>query len=341
MAGNYAIVVGLNSYPGITPLLGPENDARWFHKWLLDNSLVEEEDAKLIVSSGFKAESETINAQPDTMAVDRAFERLLHIGHKKEKVGKRLYLFFSGHGFGPTINDAALLMANCDSKMGFTGHYVNAVMYADFFVTANYFDEIVLFMDCCRDDLWRAPNRIPPWQSLRNVEAGNVKKFYGLATKWAQKAREAPTPEGTVHGYFTRALKAAFEGGAVDKSKRLSTSTVMDFTLNYVQGVIKPELAQKNLKAPEPEFPEKDDFVIATGLTPKLTPVSITFSPASQATKSKFVLTGGAAKVMLPNSTGADPWTHELGFGNYAVFDATGELVKEFVAFGEKVSLSV
>lgn len=340
MSDNYAIVVGLNHYPGITTLQGPENDAKWFHAWLLDNSLVKAEHAERILSSDYQTEPETIDAQPDTMAVDRAFERLLRIGIKKEKVGKRLYLFFSGHGFGPTINDAALLMANCDASLGITGHYVNAVMYADFLATAAFFDEIILFMDCCRDDLWRAPGRNPPWQSLRNVEGGNVKRFYGLATQWAQKAREAPTPEGTVHGYFTRALKAAFEGGAVDKNRKLSTSTVMSFTLNYVQGVIKPELEQKNFKAPEPQFPQKDDLVIATGLTPKLTEVTIAFSSASQPNKSQFVLTGGAS-VVRPNTTGADPWIHEIGFGHYAVLDADGEIAGEFDAFGEKVNLNV
>ena len=118
MADNYAIVVGLNHYPGITPLFGPENDATWFHKWLLDHSLVQH--SELIISSHFERREDPIDAQPDTMAVDRAFERLLRIGIEKGKAGKRLYLFFSGHGFGPTINDSALLMANCNASMGIT-----------------------------------------------------------------------------------------------------------------------------------------------------------------------------------------------------------------------------
>src|SRR5687768_1208092 len=98
MADNHAIVVGLNHYPGITPLLGPENDAKWFHGWLITNSLVGEKHAELILSSNFAAhqqvekQPDVIDAQPDTMAVDRAFERLLRKGIDQEKVGKRLYL---------------------------------------------------------------------------------------------------------------------------------------------------------------------------------------------------------------------------------------------------------
>ena len=214
-------------------------------------------------------------------------------------------------------------------------------MYADFLATAAFFDEILLFMDCCRDDLWRAPGRIPPWQSLRDSDAGGVKRFYGLATQWAQKAREAPTPEGTVHGYFTRALKAAFEGGAVDINRRLTTSTVMSFVINYIQGVIKPELTEQTFKAPEPQFPQRGRFPHSHRPDTQVHGIVHRLLPASQANKSQFVLMGGAAAVSRTNSTGADPWLHELGFGHYAVLDAGGAIAREFDAFGEKVDLNV
>jgi hypothetical protein len=341
MADNHAIVVGLNHYPGIAPLEGPENDAKWFHGWLLRNALVKPENAALIVSSAFAASASAFDALPDTAAVDRAFERLLRIGVTRDKVGGRLYLFFSGHGFGPTINDAALLMANCDASIGITGHYVNAVTYADFFATGAFFDEIVLLMDCCRDDLWRAPGRTPPWQSIRNVDGGSVKRFYGLATRWARKAREAKTPEGIVHGYFTRALKAALEGGGVDKDKTLSTSRVLAFTTNYIQSVAKPELVQKGLEVPEPQFPQKDDFVIATGLSPTLTEVTIRFGAASQPSRKDFILRGGKDDVIVRNRPGDNPWTHSVVFGHYVVIGPDDSIAAEFDAFGEKVALDV
>jgi hypothetical protein len=337
---NYAIVVGLNHYPGITPLQGPENDAIWFHGWLTKNGLVDPKNATLILSSAFAA-APTIEAKPDTVAVDQAFERLLRIGVKKDRVGKTLYLFFSGHGFGPGLDDAALLMANCEATLGITGHYINAVQYANFFAKAAFFDEIALFMDCCRDDLWQAPARPAPWQVLRNVDGGSVKRFYGLATKWAQKAREAKTPAGPIHGHFTRALQAALEGGAVDKDKRLTTSAVLAFCTNYVQVIIGPELIKQNLPVPEPQFVQKDDFVLATDLTPKATPVSITFTPANQAAKATFTLLGGKPQVLEPNTAGADPWLHNLAFGHYTIFDAAGNQVAEFDTLGERVDVNV
>ena len=337
---NHAIVVGLNHYPGIAPLAGPENDARWFHSWLVDNKLVKDENATLILSSAFGAAEKAVQAKPDTVSVDQAFERLLRIGVENDKVGHRLYLFFSGHGFSPTLNDAALLMANCDASVGITGHYVNAVHYADFFATGAFFDEIVLFMDCCRDDLFRAPTRVAPWQSVRNVDGGNVKRFYGLATKWARKARESKTG-GQVHGHFTRALKAALEGDAVNKSGELTTGTVLAFTTNYVQRVIKPELDALGLDVPEPQFPQKDDFVIATGLVPRLTPVTIRFTPASAPSRTQFGLMGGSLGGFIPNTAGDSPWTHKLDFGQYAVLNGAGKPVATFDALGLEVAVDV
>ena len=164
---DHAIVVGITKYPGISDLEGPENDARWFHGWLIKKNLVSKDNAALIVSSDFKPMKSTAtlarHALPSTAAVDSAFERLLALGGDEGVVGDRLYLFFSGHGFAQTLDEAALLMSNCDLQTGATGHHVNAVRYADFFAMSAYFNEVVLFMDCCRDDLVQVPARLPPW----------------------------------------------------------------------------------------------------------------------------------------------------------------------------------
>ncbi len=340
---NHAIVVGLNHYPGITPLEGPENDAIWFHDWLLKNGLVDKDRATLILSSAFAPPAaQSLDAMPDTGAIDRAFERLLRIGVQDDRVGKRLYLFFSGHGFGPDLDEAALLMANCEASIGITGHYINAVQYANFFAKAAYFDEIVLFMDCCRDDLWQAPPRQAPWQRSPNPDGADVKRFYGLATKWARKAREAAPPGGgPVHGHFTRALKAAFEGGAVDQNKDLTTGSVRAFCLSWVQSVLKPELAAQNAPVPEPQFVQKDDFVLARGLATGLTTVTVTFKPASQAAKAGYTLLGGKPQKLVANDTGANPWVHHLDFGHYSIFDPAGNQVAEFDTLGVDVPLNV
>ena len=110
-------------------------------------------------------------------------------------------LFFSGHGVSQTLDEASLLMSNCDQQIGAMGHHIDAVLYANFFAKSAYFSEVVLFMDCCRD-LVSIPPRIPPWRPIDEVDGSAVKRFYGLATRWSQQAREGKARDGLVHGHF-------------------------------------------------------------------------------------------------------------------------------------------
>jgi hypothetical protein len=144
-----------------------------------------------------------------------------------------------------------------------------------------------------------------------------------------------------VHGHFTRALQAALEGGAADKDQKLTTSSVLAFCTNYVQVVIKPDLVKQNVEVPEPQFVQKDEFVIATGVNPTLTTVTVTFKAASQAAKSGFTLLGGKPQKLVANTMGADPWVHHLDFGHYSIFDPAGTQVAEFDTLGVDVPLDV
>ncbi|MHB1312517.1 MAG: caspase family protein [Gemmatimonadaceae bacterium] len=344
MRDNHAIVVGLTRYPGMTDLEGPENDARWFYDWLIANKQVTKKNAQLIVTSRFPAKKSTTPRQalPGTAEIDCAFERLLEIGGDQGRVGERLYLFFSGHGFCQTLDDAALLMSNSDIKHGVTGHHVNAVTYANFFAMSAYFDEVVLFMDCCRDDYWRAPSRALPWQSIREVDGADVKRFYALATKWNQKAREAMSENGKVHGHFTRALQAALEGAAVDGQGQLTTKGVMDVAINYVHSVIGPELRAKHLPRVEPCFPVHDDFILATNQVPGTTTATIHFGRAAAATCAGFVLIGGDPPSVTTNVDGANPWIVKVSTGRYCVLRPDGKTVAgRFDAFGGQVDVNV
>lgn len=341
---DHAIVVGITKYPGINDLEGPENDARWFHDWLIRHELVAKKDATLIVSSDFKPAKATAalarHALPSTAAVDLAFEQLLAVGGEDGVIGNRLYLFFSGHGFAQTLDEAALLMSNCDLQTGATGHHVNAVRYADFFAMSAYFSEVVLFMDCCRDDLVRIPPRLPPWQSIREVDGSTVKRFYGLATRWSQKAREGKTTNGTVHGHFTRALIAALEGGAVNPRGELSTANVIDFTTNYVQSVIGPELDAKGIPRAEPVFTQKDPFLLATGQPFSAATIEIRFGAATAPAGCSVV--GGNPLTNRTNVTGQNPWTFQLGVGKYAVLRPDGQTqAAQFDVFGEPLVINV
>ncbi|MBW8875025.1 MAG: caspase family protein [Acidobacteria bacterium] len=342
MDENYAITAGINNYPGISSLRGPENDATWFHEWLVSNKLVNpDKNASLILGSQFTGTAESIDSQPDIMVINRAFERLLRIGRSKSRIGKRLYLFFAGHGFGPDLNTSALLASNADLLLGTTGHHLNAVEYADWFAAAAYFDEIVLFMDCCRDDMPRAPLGQAPCQSVHNVRGGQVKRFYGLATRWAKKAREAEAANGDVHGYFTQALMGALDGGAVTADGRLNTADVTRYVLNYFTQRVKPKLDAIGAGFDEPQFLPKDEFAMAEGLATKLTAVTVQFQAPAAAASNGYSIFGGSPNLLRPNTGGANPWRLELPMGHYALMNPDGQSASEFDAFGEAVDLHV
>ena len=122
---DYAVVVGISKYGAIKPELeGPEKDACAFRDWLLASSggAVPKDNVALILSSQF---------QPTLTRVTVAFAKLMSLtvknAHKAPRVGRRLYIYLSGHGITPrsdplvSLNHAALLMANC----------VEDVVYAD------------------------------------------------------------------------------------------------------------------------------------------------------------------------------------------------------------------
>src|SRR5215475_5387322 len=144
---DFAVVVGISRYPFISDLKGPENDARNFHDWLLapQGGGVPKQNAKLILSSDFSPTEIPEDAEPTTERIDRTFGQLVRRGMNNNGcVGRRLYIYLAGHGFAPNVDEAALLMAN--AGLGFYGNHIPGRSYANWFLVAAYFTEVVLFM---------------------------------------------------------------------------------------------------------------------------------------------------------------------------------------------------
>src|SRR5262249_20568489 len=148
--------------------------------------------------------------------IHSTLERLAHLSREAStKRWRRLYLYLAGHGFGPGIRDASLLMANATLE---TLHHIAGVKYGDYFRETKGFSEIVLVMDCCRDHLSK--------QSLTALEMPTVQPrateasfFYAFATRWSLKAREGVDESGRVRGHFTRALlEALAQPGATSRT---------------------------------------------------------------------------------------------------------------------------
>jgi hypothetical protein len=162
---DWAIIVGVQCYPELEDLGGPENDARAFKNWARSprGGNVPSQNVELIVTSQFRPPFSSVDlARPTAERVHQAFEKLQNIANANaarglsRRVGRRLYIYMAGHGFAPRDDQTALLMANATRVRIGPGYHILGQYNADWFFKAGYFDEIALFMDCCRE-LYTAP----------------------------------------------------------------------------------------------------------------------------------------------------------------------------------------
>ena len=103
---DYAILVGISRYPnpGFTDLEGPPNDMALFEEWLRSptgGAIRDDPDEphiiRLITPEPYPSQFEPDEAPPTKATFERQFRRLVR--SLDQVPGKRLYLYFSGHGF--------------------------------------------------------------------------------------------------------------------------------------------------------------------------------------------------------------------------------------------------
>ena len=253
MNNDWAIVVGVRRYPGISDLDGSENDADDFRKWLVDpaGGNVPPEQVRLILSSQFPDPADASNAAPTNAEVERAFEWLDDKAEENRQngigrtVGRRLYLYFSGHGYAPSREDAVLLMANATPRR--SGNHIAGRLWAEWMYEAGYFEEIALFMDCCRESrdsyttVQMRPVHIDRVRNNNGID--ERKRFYAYGTEWDRKAWERTNPaDNKVHGVFTTALLSGLGGMAADKSTGLITgASLKDYLHQNMINFLSPE----------------------------------------------------------------------------------------------------
>ncbi len=228
---HHALLLAINTYPGLTNLEGPENDVEDFREWLedVDGGNVPPGNIAVIKSSQFPAPTDRYDAHPAEIEFRRALSRLLYEPDGvtfRDRVGERLYLFFAGHGFASRrMSEAALYTAQAARN---DPDHIASKRYMERIRHSAAFDEIVLVMDCCRDvdlsDSIREPTmKIPDRQAL----AGHVRVLEAYAAGRGQQAREQIEPAtGRVRGMFTKALLDALREARGDEQGRV-TGTVL------------------------------------------------------------------------------------------------------------------
>lgn len=260
---DWAIVVGVNGYPDLGPLDGPENDARAFYDWVTSpEGGVPKEQARLILSADFPAAARADAAQPTAERVEdelRGLDQIAQANNRARRglrVGRRLYLYLAGHGFAP--QEAETLLMTADASSAALERHVRGSAYASWFHFAGYFREVVLFMDCCRERYRRMGLRplIFP-ERIDHAAVDHPRPFCGYATKWTRKAREKPLgPQGAARGVFTTALLSGLRGAARGPAGQVTGRSLMEYLYNNMQQL----LSEDDLR--DPEIPKQPDFSI-------------------------------------------------------------------------------
>jgi hypothetical protein len=202
----------------------------------------------------------------------------------------------AGHGVGPGLDEAGLLSADTSEVT----KYFPGRRYANLFRAKALFQQIVLCMDCCRDEDADLPDPYFPFdKKTAGKLANNVKQCYVFATGFARKSRERDF-DGKVHGVFTHALLEGLKQGAVDGDGRLTGAGLKRYLSREI-----PKLRSADSDQDPDIRGIDDDFVFAEGLPPRRCNVTVKLSDPNK----KFVVLYG--KGLQPVAT------------NLVVIDAT------------------
>lgn len=279
---DYAILVGITRYGRLQPLNGPERDALAFYEWLVDTAKgnVPKDNVIMVTSGDFPVKpGDPPPGQPSMETIELKFEELRdRVKAAIDQTGerpRRLYIFLAGHGLSWDADSAALLTANADYSRR-RGYHVAGRGFAEWFRNAAYFKEIILLMDCCRNDYPDTPERVP-WIKETDPERVNVRRFYAFATKGGFEARERLLPpDNKSKGLFTYVLMEALEKASPDPNGRLTGQEVRKYLLNRL-----PQLAIAQFPQ-EPHVDAPDADVIVWTERPPLTQndVMVTVMPA-------------------------------------------------------------
>lgn len=252
---HFGVSVGIDRYPEFPDLSFARKDAQAFIQWMTDGGGggVPEENVELVIAADAEMVANTPRrkAVPVRTAVYEAIQAFWEVvrEHVEENpedwLESRLYVYVSGHGIGPSTKDSALLLANAGPSN--FGENISCLELINFLGEAQYFAEVVIFADCCRDRVSNAPLGKPPW-TLEERDFGEVNTALGVAADYGGKAYEPDAEEvedpDEYRGHFTKAL---LEGLSGEGTKGVvNTRTLGSYVDERVKELLKPK--KKNQK---------------------------------------------------------------------------------------------
>ena len=313
---DFAVVVGVARYPELSAegvavdLDGPNNDALAVRDWLIDpdGGRLEPANVRMARSADFDP-IDPLDPQPARARIERELKWVEQ--QTEASAGNRLYLYFSGHGFSPVLEEGAVFTAEATQT---SPEYVYAHAWMRWFRKAQRFRETVLWMDSCMN----YEQSIPVNEVLMRPKIGTGvpgPAFIALAAQ-TKSALEHSMPDGQVHGVFTWTLLQGLRGGAADERGRITAESLRNF-LYTVMPEFLPASARHSSSVDLQPFVRADEGMVFRRLParPKC-PVRLVF-PAGSVGDELRIWTGRPLAQVTSAVLSSAEWTGDLLRGVY------------------------
>lgn len=310
---DYAVVVGVSHYKGLSKLQGPDDDAQKIYDWLLSGNGgdLPRANCHLILST-----ENPLTPIQDT--IDQCFGAILGTFRDTGTEGRRLYFYFSGHGLGVDWDDTALVLPPWTDLM--RNYALSSSGYLKTLIESGYFAEVFFFLDCCRNRMVGIKGASPIFGNVRPAPGACVSYVF-YATEFDNKAFEAIVQPGNgslldnnrTRGLFTTSLMNGLNGGAANNGRVTTTSLTNYLKLNL------PEIAKAVQKTQMPRFHSGNngnDVVIVDGLPVQDIALQIKFTTLDK----HIILEDSNLAIIKEGIPENNSWTINLPKGLYSIY---------------------
>lgn len=309
---DYGVVIGIEYYKGsLSQLKGPHADAQKFRDWLVSSQ------GGNLPTKNVKILKSTKTYTPIKDDIDDWLGDLLENLNVTAKRGRRLYLYFSGHGIASSANNSALLLPKWSHSNRQYG--LSSEKYLEGLINKGTFAEIYIFMDCCRNRIANVLGSSPYFASAKpSSNSCEYLIFYSSEFDNLSYEGNVSSAANTLNdllprGLFTEVLMAGLNGAAADKNGKLN----LDSLIKYVNRAL-PQLALSRKKSQIPRTIESfrtRNKVFATSFNPKVD-FTINFSKNS---KTSVVLEDPELNIVQSGAMSDGEWKIQLTRGYHLI----------------------
>ncbi|WP_139306890.1 caspase family protein [Modestobacter sp. DSM 44400] len=317
MARDHALVVGISHYPQLAAegvaadLHGPDHDALAVRDWLVDGTGGRLPSDHVVLIRTADCVADDADPQPASQRVKEALEDLEK--RTRGSPGRRLYLYFSGHGFAPDLEEAAVFTAEASQL---SPSHVYAHAWLRWFRKAQRFEQSVLWVDACMNYQQSIPVQpVPLRTQLGTAVPGPA--FISVAAQ-TKSALEVAMPDGEVHGVFTWTLLEGLRGGAADRRGRVTGESLQDFLHNAMAEFLPPAVKRTAAVDLQPFVRADEGMDFARFRTRPVYDVTLAL-PAASAGQEMRLWSGAPHRQVVGQQLTGPEWTGEVVRGLYVV----------------------